>query len=84
MAEADGEEEGDSGLAAAAAAVAALTTTTTAAAGGGEQEKEQQQPQKLPVAVTLVFGGVAGLVAQTVTYPLVRRQHFPTVVKGAG
>jgi multidrug efflux pump subunit AcrB len=36
-----------------------------------EEEEEQQLPQKLPVAVTLVFGGVAGLVAQTVTYPLV-------------
>ena len=36
-----------------------------------EEEEEQQRPQKLPVAVTLVFGGSAGLVAQTVTYPLV-------------
>lgn len=36
-----------------------------------EEEEVQQRPQKLPVAVTLVFGGVAGLVAQTVTYPLV-------------
>lgn len=36
-----------------------------------EEEAQQQRPQKLPIAVTLVFGGVAGLVAQTVTYPLV-------------
>jgi len=36
-----------------------------------EEEEQQQRPQKLPIAVTLVFGGVAGLVAQTVTYPLV-------------
>jgi hypothetical protein len=39
-----------------------------------EEEEEQQKPQKLPVPITLLFGGVAGLVAQTVTYPLVRKQ----------
>lgn len=38
------------------------------------EEEQLQRPQKLPVSVTLVFGGVAGLVAQTVTYPLVRGQ----------
>jgi pyruvate/2-oxoglutarate dehydrogenase complex dihydrolipoamide dehydrogenase (E3) component len=36
-----------------------------------QQQEQQQQPQKLPVMATLVFGGLAGLVAQTVTYPLV-------------
>jgi hypothetical protein len=35
------------------------------------QQQQQQPPQKLPVVATLVFGGLAGLVAQTVTYPLV-------------
>jgi solute carrier family 25 protein 16 len=40
------------------------------------EEEQLQRPQKLPVSVTLLFGGVAGLVAQTVTYPLdvIRRQ----------
>jgi hypothetical protein len=38
-----------------------------------EEEEQQQRRQKLPVPITLLFGGVAGLVAQTVTYPLVRR-----------
>lgn len=37
-----------------------------------QQRQQQQKPQKLPVLVTLVFGGSAGLLAQTVTYPLVR------------
>jgi hypothetical protein len=36
-----------------------------------DMQQEQQPPQKLPVLATLVFGGLAGLVAQTVTYPLV-------------
>lgn len=39
-----------------------------------EEEEQQQRPQKLPVPITLLFGGAAGLVAQTVTYPLVRKQ----------
>lgn len=42
----------------------------------GQQQGSLPQPpaaanQKLPIHVTLVFGGVAGLAAQTVTYPLV-------------
>jgi hypothetical protein len=46
-------------------------TAVEQAQAAEEELEEQQRPQKLPVAVTLVFGGVAGLVAQTVTYPLV-------------
>lgn len=47
-------------------------TAVEQAQAAEEELEEQQRPQKLPVAVTLMFGGVAGLVAQTVTYPLVR------------
>jgi hypothetical protein len=50
-------------------------TAVEQAQAAEEEQEEQQRPQKLPVAVTLVFGGVAGLVAQTVTYPLVSLQH---------
>jgi len=40
-----------------------------------QQQQSPEQQQKLPIGVTLLFGGVAGLVAQTVTYPLVSCLH---------
>jgi hypothetical protein len=40
-----------------------------------QQQEQQQTPQKLPVLAMLVFGGLAGLVAQTITYPLVSVGH---------
>jgi hypothetical protein len=46
--------------------------------GSTPQQQQQQSPeqqQKLPIGMTLLFGGVAGLVAQTVTYPLVSCLH---------
>ena len=42
----------------------------------GRGEGDQQHLRKLPVPLMLAFGATAGLIAQTVTYPLdvVRRQ----------